>query len=154
MEQGCLIARCEPTPTPGRPPTTGFSRTLPKDLIADQLGRLALFSLIAMVLWAVALLLDQLMFLTNSAAFEVVGGKVAVIEVVGVTVSAAMFMYVRYAGHTPEVKTDVSLMYLLLNAAAIAALNTWVAPPPTQGHMVGVSWIAILLLLYSMVAAV
>jgi len=65
-----------------------------------------------------------------------------------------MFMYVRYARHTPDIKTDVSLVYLLLNAAAIAALNTWVAQPPTQGHIVGVSWIAILLLIYSMVAAV
>lgn len=153
MEQGCLIARCEPTPTPGRP-TTGFSRTLPKDLVVDQLGRLALFSLIAMVLWTVSLLLDQIILLTNPATFEVVGGKARIIEIVGVIVSGAMFMYVRYARHTPELKTDVSLIYLLLNAAAIAALNTWVAPPPTQGHMVGVSWIAILLLIYSMVAAV
>ncbi len=65
-----------------------------------------------------------------------------------------MFVYVRYAPHTPETKTDVSLVYMLLTAAAIAALNTWVAPPPLQGHIVGVSWIAILLLVYSMVAAV
>ena len=154
LKQGCLIAAREPTPTPGRSRTTGFSRHLPQDLVHDQLGRLALFSLIGMALWTCGLLLDQLVIFTSPAFFEVAGGKARVIEVVGVVVSSAMFMYVRYARHTPEIKTNVSLVYLLLNAAAIAALNTWVAQPPTQGHIVGVSWIAILLLIYSMVAPV
>jgi serine/threonine-protein kinase len=65
-----------------------------------------------------------------------------------------MYMYVRFGRHTSDVKTDVSLIFLLLTAAAIAALNTWVAPPPMHGRLVGASWIAILLLIYSMVAAV
>ena len=154
LKQGCRIVAREPTATPGRSRTTGFSRHLPQDLVNDQLGRLALFSLIATVLWTVSLLLDQLVILTNPAIFEISGGRARVIEVVGVVVSASMFAYVRYSRHTPEMKTNISLTYLLLNAAAIAALNTWVAQPPTQGHVVGVSWIAILLLLYSMVAAV
>ncbi len=154
LKQGCRIVAREPTATPGRSRTTGFSRHLPQDLVNDQLGRLALFSLIGMVLWTASLLLDQLVLLTNPAVFEITGGKARVIEVVGVVVSGAMFAYVRYSRHTPEMKTNISLMYLLLNAAAIAALNTWVAQPPTQGHVVGVSWIAILLLIYSMVAAV
>src|SRR5688572_5955722 len=154
LEKGCLIAPRELTPTPGQSRTTGFTRTLPRDLVTDQLGRLELFSLIAIVLWTVALLLDQLVLMTAPDAFQTVGGKARVIEVVGIIVSSVMFVYVRYATHTPETKTDVSLMYLLLNAFAIAALNTWVVPPPLQGRMVGVSWIPILLLLYSMVAAV
>ena len=154
LKKGCRIAAHEPTPTPGRSRTTGFSRQLPQDLVNDQLGRLALFSLIGMALWTASLLLDQLVILTNPALFEIAGGKTRVIEVVGVVVSGAMFAYVRYSRHTPEMKTNISLTYLLLNAAAIAALNTWVAQPPTQGHVVGVSWIAILLLIYSMVAAV
>jgi serine/threonine protein kinase len=149
-----LIVPREATPTPGRAPTTGFTRKLPADLVTDQLGRLELFSLIAIVLWTVALLIDQLVMMTAPAVFQAVGGKARVIEVVGIIVSGVMFVYVRYATHTPETKTDVSLMYLLLNAFAIAALNTWVVPPPLQGRMVGVSWIPILLLLYSMVAAV
>src|SRR5688572_3491367 len=153
-EKGCLIARRELTATPGQSRTTGFTRTLPRDLVTDQLGRLALFSLIAIVLWTVALLIDQLVMMTAPDAFQTVGGKVRLIEVIGIIVSTVMFVYVRYANHTPETKTDVSLVYLLLNAFAIAALNSWVVPPPLQGRMVGVSWIPILLLLYSMVAAV
>ena len=153
-EEGRLIAPRDLTPTPGRSRTTGFTRTLPTDLVTDQLGRLALFSLIGIVLWTVSILIDQLVILTNPVVFEVAGGKARLIEVGGVLASTAMYLYVRYAPHTPEIKTDVSLVYLLLTAAAIAALNTYVAPPPTQGHIVGVSWIAILLLIYSMVAAV
>jgi serine/threonine protein kinase len=154
IKKGCLIAPREQTPTPERAPTTGFSRHLPKDLVNDQLGRLALFSLIGVVLWTVALVLDQLVLVLNPALFEVSGGKARIIEVVGIIVAGAMFAYMRFAPHTPETKTDVSLVYLLLTAAAIAALNSWVAPPPTHGRIVGVSWIAILLLIYSMVAAV
>jgi eukaryotic-like serine/threonine-protein kinase len=154
IKEGCLIAAREPTPVPGKPSTTGFSRHLPRDLVHDQLGRLALFSLIGMVLWTVSLVLDQLVMSTNLVVFEVAGGRARIIEVVGIVASALMFGYVRYALHTPELKTDVSVIYLLLNAAAIAALNTWVVQPPTQGHIVGVSWIAILLLIYSMVAPV
>jgi eukaryotic-like serine/threonine-protein kinase len=154
IEKGRLIAPREPTPAPGRPPTTGFARHLPPDLVNDQLGRLALFSVIGMALWTCGLLVDQIVIVTNPAVFEVAGGKARIIELIGIVVSGAMFMYVRYARHSPDIKTDVSLVYLLLNAAAIAALNTWVAQPPTQGHLVGVSWIAILLLIYSMVAAV
>ena len=153
-EQGRLIAKRELTPSPGRSRTTGFTRTLPRDLVTDQLGRLELFSLIGIVLWTVSILIDQLVILTNPAVFEVAGGKARLIEIGGVISSASMFLYVRYAPHTPELKTDISLVYMLLTAAAIAALNTYVAPPPTQGHIVGVSWIAILLLIFSMVAAV
>jgi len=149
-----LIVPREQTPTPGRPPTTGFTRKLPADLVTDQLGRLELFGLISIVLWTAALLLDQLVMMTAPAVFQAVGGKARVIEVVGIFVSGVMYVYVRFSTHTPETKTHVSLMYLLLNAFAIAALNTWVVPPPLQGRMVGVSWIPILLLIYSMVAAV
>ena len=154
MEQGCRIGPRESTPVSGRSTTTGFSGRLPQDLVNDQLGRLALFSLIAIVLWTVALALDELVMSTNPGLFEVSGGKARVIEVMGIVVSGAMFMYVRFSQHTPEVKTDVGLIFLLLTAAAIAALNTWVVPPPTHGRLVGASWIAILLLIFSMVAAV
>ena len=95
-----------------------FSRHLPQDLVNEQLGRLALFSLIGMVLWTVALVIDQLVIADHPAVFEIAGGKARVIEVVGVVVSGAMFVYVRYARHTPETKTNVSLVYLILNAAA------------------------------------
>ena len=154
LKKGRLIARCEPTPTPGRSLTTGFSRHLPQDLVNDQLGRLALFSLIGIALWTTGLLIDQLVMLTAPSVYRYTGWKPRVLEVLGIIVSGLMYLYVRYAPHTSETKTTVSLIYLILNAAAIAALNSWVAPPPMQAEMVQVSWIAILLLVFSMVAPV
>ena len=41
---------------------------------------------------------------------------------------------------------------MVFNAAAIAAMNTWLSPPPLQAQIIQVSWIPILLLVYSMVA--
>jgi eukaryotic-like serine/threonine-protein kinase len=154
IKQGCRIAAREPTPTPGRSRTTGFSRHLPQDLINDQLGRLALFCLIGMALWTTGLLIDQLVKLTMPGVYQYAGWKPRVLEAVGIIVSGLMYVYVRYAPHTQETKTNVSLVYLVLNAAAIAALNTWVAPPPLKAEMVQVSWIVILLLVFSMIAAV
>jgi serine/threonine-protein kinase len=144
----------EPTPMPGGTPTTHATRHLPRDLVEDQLKRLALFSLIAMALWATALLIDQVVMLTAPAVYPYSGWKPRLLEVLAIIVSGLMFVYVRYSRHTSEIKTDVSLGYMILNAAAIAALNTWVSPPPLRVEMIQVSWIAILLLLYSMVAAV
>ena len=78
-------------------------RHLPQDLVHDQLGRLALFSLIGMACWTCGLLIDQLVIVTDPAFFEVAGGKARAIEVVGIIVSALMFMYVRYAAtHTGD----------------------------------------------------
>src|SRR5688572_1390537 len=154
FKQGRFIARCEPTPMPGRSLTTRFSRHLPQDLVNDQLGRLALFSLIAMTLWTTGLLIDQFVMLTMPGVYQYTGWKPRVLEVLAIIVSGLMYLYVRYGRHTSETKTNVSLIYLILNAAAIAALNSWVAPPPMRAEMVQVSWIVILLLVFSMVAPV
>jgi eukaryotic-like serine/threonine-protein kinase len=154
LKKGCRIAAREATPTPGRSRTTGFSRHLPQDLVNDQLGRLALFCLIGMALWTTGLLIDQLVKLTMPGVYQYAGWKPRALEAVGIIVSGLMYVYVRYASHTQETKTNFSLLYLVLNAAAIAALNTWVAPPPLKAEMVQVSWIVILLLVFSMIAAV
>ena len=110
LKQGCRIAAREPTATPGRSRTTGFSRHLPQDLVNDQLGRLALFSLIAMVLWTAgsadrsARDSDQSRRLPKSQ-----GGRPASSRWSASSSRASMFVYVRYARHTPEMKTNISL---------------------------------------------
>ena len=152
MDKGCLIAPCEPTPTSGRTPTTGFFKHLPKDLVDDQLGRLALFSLVATGLWTTAVLIDQLVMLTLPSFYQYTGWRQRVLEAVGITISGLMYLYVRFVRHTPQTKTDASLVYVIWSAALIAAMDTWVSPPPLTGKMIQVSWIAILLLVFSMVA--
>jgi serine/threonine-protein kinase len=153
-EQKHLIVPRETTPAPGQSPTTGFTGRLPYDLVCDQLGRLALLSLICAALWTTALLIDVIVRTYIPDVYPDGGWKARVLEVVGIIISGLMFVYVRYGRHTPETKTDVSLVYMILTGAVIAAMDTWVTAPPLRAHMIQVSWIAILLLVYSMVAAV
>ena len=96
--------------------------------------------------------MDQVIIATLPIAYGLDFAKMRVLEVLGIIVSVAMFAYVRYASHSPGTKTDVGLAYMILNAAAVGAMNTWVAPPPLRAQMVQVSWIAVLLLVYSMVS--
>ena len=154
LKKGCRIAPREATPVSGRPTTGLLSTRLPQDLVNDLLKRLALFSLIGMGLWTCGLLIDQLVSLTVPSVYQYTGWKPRVLEIVGIIVSGLMYLYVRYSQHAPETKINVSLAYLILNAAAIAALNSWVAPPPLKAEMIQVSWIVILLLVFSMVAPV
>ena len=151
-DQKPLIVPREPTPTPGRPTTTGATTRLPHDLVCEQVGRLALFCLIAAALWTTGLVMEQIIFLTTPIGFESEPWKHRVVEGAGIIASAVMFLYVRYASHSAETKMDVGLAYMIVNAAAIAALNTWVSPPPTYARMMQLSWTTILLLIYPMVA--
>ena len=151
-EQKQLIVPRERTPAHGRPPTTYGSGHLPHDLITEQVQRLALFSLIGVALWTTGLVMDRVVALTVPTAYQLDAWKHRVLEVAGILVSAAMFVYVRYSRHSPETKTDVSLGYMVVNAAGIAAMNTWLSPPPLQAQVIQVSWIPILVLVYSMVA--
>jgi eukaryotic-like serine/threonine-protein kinase len=151
-EQKHLIAPREATPAPGRPPTTHASGHLPQDLFNEQVQRLALFSLIGAALWTSGLAMDQLVRLTVPTAYQTDAWKHLIVEVLGILVSALMFAYIRFARHSPQTKADVGLAYLILNAGAIAAMNTWLSPPPLTAQIIQVSWICILLLTYSMVA--
>ena len=150
-----LIVPRDATPVPGRPLTHHSSgRHLPPDLVAEQLERLALFSLVALGAWTTGLVMDRLMSIAAPAIVAYDVWKHQLLEALGITISALMFVYVRYGPHTSETKVDVSLIYMILNAGIIAAMNSWIAAPPLTAHMLGVSWIAILLLVYSMVAPV
>ena len=78
--------------------------------------------------------------------------KHTILEVVGLIAAALMFVYVRYARHSPQTKINVSIGYMIMTAGVIAAMNSWVVPPPLKSQILQVSWVAILLLVYSMIA--
>jgi serine/threonine-protein kinase len=151
-EKKKLIVPRDPTPKPGIATTGHVTGRLPDDLVCDQVDRLALFSLVVAVLWTIGQLMGEVMRLTVPTMYEIETAKVRVISVIAVIDSILMFAYLRYASHSPQTKTHVGLVYLVVNAAALAALNTWVAPPPTRAQFVQISWIPILLLVYSMIA--
>ncbi|HTG89381.1 MAG TPA: serine/threonine-protein kinase [Vicinamibacterales bacterium] len=149
------IAPREPTPAPGGTPTTHAGGGLPDDMLNEQVQRLALFSLLGVVLWTTGLAMDYVLQLTTPTVYSLVQTwKFRVVEVVGIITSGLTFLYLKYARHSPYVKTNASLGYMLLCAALIAAMNTWISPPPLKGQIIQVSWVAILVLVYSMIAPV
>jgi tRNA A-37 threonylcarbamoyl transferase component Bud32 len=148
MADHMKIAPRVPTPSPSRGGRT--TTRLPEDLLADQIQRLALFSVIGVCLWTFGLLMD-LVFLRIAASTFVPSAMVTVIEILGILLAAAMFVYARYSDHSPQTKGDVALAYMLLNAFGVSILNTWLVIPLIVPAM-HVSWTAVVILVFAMVA--
>ena len=134
-------------PTPAASGSAGDSR-LPDDVLAEQVQRLKVFSLVAGFLWAVGLLMDGVIFplaigaqVTPAALF---------VEACGVVAAIGTFAWVRYSSRAPHDKSDAGLWLMLLNSADIALLETWATDPnmATVGHL---SWGSIVILLSAMI---
>jgi serine/threonine-protein kinase len=144
-----VIARRPDTPPPGVRETRGTTR-LPDDLLADQMRRLALFSAVGGVLWFYGLLMDSvvLSLIKPGAGYN----RIALgVEASCIVISALMFAYVRFAAHSADTKQLVGLVYMVLGAVGIAMMNTW-ATTPAFVEAPYVSWIAVLILLFSMIS--
>jgi serine/threonine-protein kinase len=136
-----------PTPVPGAQEQTGSQR-LPDDVLSEHVQRLAVCSAVGAGLWTFGLVMDGLVR-PNTVATGVHAVAI-VIEIVAVVLSAAMFAYVRYVNHTSQMKTDVALLYMVVNAIGVAMLNTWVRTPSID-FVSGVSWNTIVILVGSMI---
>src|SRR5262245_4664306 len=124
--------------------------SLPDDLLSEQVKRLALFCLIAAVLWTVGLLMD--LFLVPLASGKPRNWRSVTLEVMAGLVSLVVGVYATRSKASTAHKSTVGVVFMLFNAAAIAALNTWAVPPPTTLPTIHLSWITIAILVYSMVA--
>jgi serine/threonine protein kinase len=140
-----IAPRRSPTPPPG-----GSTARLPEDVVAGQLNRLFLFSLVSGGLWAIALILELFVFGRFPTAVW--------IELFGMLVAIVVFLYARFAPVSPQARTDAGLWLMLVNAAAVALNETWalgeaVGPlrgPPEDAPFY-VSWIAIVILVTAMI---
>jgi len=144
-----VIAPRAPTPVPTAAGTGRLTSRLPDDLLAEQIERLAVFSAVITGLWGFGLAMDTaivpLLLGFARVPFAII------IETCGLSVSAAMFLYVRRANHTLDTKAAAGLVYLIANAIGVALLNTLAM----RGRMPDgpwVSWIAVLILVFSMIA--
>jgi serine/threonine protein kinase len=127
--------------------TTG----LPDELVSEQIQRLALFAAIAGGLWAIGIVVDVVL-VPLAWGVEMSKGAVA-LEVGGIASAAWMYWLARYCTRPGRVKADISLVYLVLNAIAIAILNTWIIPPVMERSLF-LSWIAPAILIFAMIAPV
>jgi len=141
-----LIAPRTPTPSPDAHEQTGMSR-LPDELLSEQVRRLAVFSAVGGGLWTYGLAMDTIV--NPHTVGSVVATMQVVIEILAIGVSAAFFFYLPYRGHSPQTKSDVGLAYFVLNAMAVALLNTWSRMPANDSmHL---SWNTVTILVSSMI---
>jgi eukaryotic-like serine/threonine-protein kinase len=135
------------TPSPGTSEGTTF-HTLPDALVSDQIRRLAVCAGVGAGLWAYGLAMDTIVRpLTTGAAIP---ASIVVVEILAIAVSLVMFVYVRYAPHAHGWKTDAGLLYVVLNAGAVAQLNAWTNMAAVSGGR-GLSWNTVVVLIAAMI---
>ena len=136
------------TPLPDAPVQTGTTR-LPDELLSEHVQRVAVAGAVGAGLWMFGLIMDGIVFpLTVGPAARTL---TLTIDILGVAVSAALFMFIRHTALAPQTKADVGLLFMLLNAVAVALVNSQartVSTAITAGH---VSWNTIVILVGSMI---
>ena len=142
-----LIAKLRDTSRPGDSRRTG---RMPEDLLSEQIQRLAVFSAVAGSLWAFALFMDVAV-LPAANGTGALNWRTIPVEITAIVITTALWLVFRRSTLSVPVKQNAGLALMLLNAVGIAALNAWgsVLPQPGEIH---ISWIAVLILVYSMIA--
>jgi serine/threonine-protein kinase len=143
-----LIEPRTSTPVPGADEIRLTGR-LPDDMMDEQVQRLAAFTAIGAGLWALTVFIH--LFVTPRTVGTVIPRLAIAIEAIGIVASVAVFLYVRYAPHTCQKKSEAGLWYLVLNTIFVALLNTWVTAPTTQ-TLERLSWTPIIILIGAMIA--
>ncbi len=123
---------------------------MPEELLSEQVQRLAVFSAVAGTLWTFALILDVTL-LPAANGTGLLNWRTIPVEIAGGVVSAVLWFVFRRSSMSLPAKTNAGLNFMLLNAVGIAALNAWGSVLPRTGE-IHISWIAVLILVYSMIA--
>src|SRR5688572_989159 len=150
MDRQVLAKRHETSPADVR--ETGRATRLPTELLTEQAARLTVFTTVGAVLWSFVLFLDLILLPALSDTW-IRNWRMIPIEAVGAVGSAFMRRYLRRTGTSVEHKSALGLAMLIMNAALIAAANAWAMPLPPGAPEVGrPSWIALLILIFAMIA--
>jgi serine/threonine-protein kinase len=128
--------------------TSRTSSRLPDALLSEQVQRLAVCTAVGVGLWTYGVVMATIVRPLTIGA--IVPWTSVVIEILAITLSGLMFLYVRFAPHQPRTKVDAGLLYFVLNAVGVALLNNWALTPGRES--VGrLSWNTIVILLSSMI---
>lgn len=135
---------------PSAPRTPG-GQGLPEDLLLEASRRLAVLCLISAFIWAANLLLLNFVYaLPGTVPAERVASYWKwrpVYDLVGMTnilVSLGLFWYNRRSKRSARFLLDLALVYEVFTALSVALLD-YAEPGPTEG----VSWIAVIILLFA-----
>jgi eukaryotic-like serine/threonine-protein kinase len=131
---------------------SGRATRLPTEVLNEQAARLTVFTTVAAVLWSFALVLDTVLLPALSDTW-VRNWRIIPIQITGVAGSVIMRWYLRRAETSAEHKSSTGLAMMLMNAALIAGVNAW-AMPILRGasETARPSWIALLILIFAMLA--
>src|SRR5262245_21137687 len=145
-----IIARPAAPPLSATIDVARATTRLPTEMLSEQIRRLVVFSTVGLVLWTIALILDGIILPSFWAGWER-NWRAIIIELFGSIGSAAMCYYMRRPQAEAEDKNNVGLAMMLMHAVAIAVFNAW-AYPPMGRELMRISFIALLILIYAMIA--
>ena len=123
---------------------------MPDELLSEQVQRLAIFASIAGILWTFALILDVTV-LPAANGTGLWNWRTIPVEIAAAIISAILWFVFRHSPLSLAAKKNAGLNFMLLNAVGISALNAWGSVLPQVGE-IHISWIAVLILIYSMIA--
>jgi serine/threonine-protein kinase len=145
-----IVARAAAIPVT-RASDSGHPTTrLPTEMLSEQVRRLVVFSTVGVVLWTFALTVEALILPTLWTGYQR-NWRAIVIELFGSIGSGVMCYYMRRSSSDVERKNNLGPSMMLIHAVGIAVFNAW-AFPPDGTELLRVSWIALLILIYSMIA--
>ena len=123
---------------------------MPEELVSDQVRRLAVFAATAGAVWSFGLFMD-LIVMPAAGLPDTPNWRNVSIEIYACLTALALWAYLRVSGAAHHVKMNAGLVFMVMNALAIALLNAW-ALPPVEFQIRQLSWATILILVYSMIA--
>jgi serine/threonine-protein kinase len=123
---------------------------MPEELLSEQVQRLAIFAAIAGTLWSFALLLDVTV-LPAANGTGLWNWRTIPVEIAAAVISAILCVVFKRSSLSLAAKKNAGLTFMLLNAGGISALNAWGSVLPQAGE-IHLSWIAVLILIYSTIA--
>ena len=123
---------------------------MPEELLSEQVQRLAIFAAIAGILWTFALIMDVTV-LPAANGTGLWNWHTIPVEIAAAIISAILWFVFKHSPLSLAAKKNAGLNFMLLNAVGISALNAWGSVLPQVGE-IHISWIAVLILIYSMIA--
>jgi serine/threonine-protein kinase len=134
-------------PTRATPAGERASARLPDDIVAEQNQRFVVFTGVGAAVWTIALTIDMVVMPLGLGVRA--PAAVFSIEIFAAAASAILFLFLKYSTRPLPVTAAAGLWFMLLNAAAIALLNTWVFSP--KERLGGLSWVVFVILVSSMI---
>jgi eukaryotic-like serine/threonine-protein kinase len=124
------------------------SGRLPDALLSEQVQRLAVCTAVGAGLWSYGLVMDTVVRPLTAVAR--VPTENVIVEIAAIAISVLMFLFVRYGRQSSQTKTDIGLLFFVVNAIAVALINTASGTAMIDSSGRQLSWNIVVILVSSM----